>query len=89
MIGGGPQKINGINSSSAFMHPSQMPPSLMGNNTQGMAPQPMGKVKSGTLSHKSLRSQSSQRKRVGSMGSNNGMAYDQNGSKYSIGMGHN
>lgn len=60
----------GINSSTAFPHPSNIPANLMENTSNSS----MKKIIGGTISHshKSLRSQSSSRKRVGSIDSAGG-----------------
>ena len=65
MGGSGQTKILGINSSSAFQHMPQT--NLIGGSNQSSSA--MKKIIGGTISHshKSLRSQSSSRKRVGSV----------------------
>ena len=90
---GGAQKMFGINSSSAFQHPSNLPPSLVAGEHQG-APN-MKKVIGGTISHshKSLRSQSSTRKRVGSVDSTSGLNHmggsgKDSATRYNLPMGH-
>lgn len=91
---GAQQKIQGINSSSAFQHPGSLPLSLLAGESQPSAT--MKKIVGGTISHshKSLRSQSSTRARVASMDS--GHALDRMGqhgqdqvSKFSLPIGHN
>jgi len=91
VIGGPGQKILGINSTAAFQHPSTLPPTLLAAESQPSAT--MKKIIGGTISHshKSLRSQSSTRKRVASMDSGQGMnqKHHDSTSKYNLSMGHN
>ena len=76
----------GINSSAAFPHPSKIPANLMDNASNSS----MKKIIGGTISHshKSLRSQSSSRKRVASIDSSAGPNHLHGQSqKYNLPMG--
>jgi hypothetical protein len=88
---GGQQRITGANSSSAFQHPGNLPPSLIAAESQPAAA--MKKIIGGTISHKSLRSQSSTRARVASVDSSHALdRLGQHGkdqaSKYNLAVGH-
>ena len=84
VIGGGATKMLGINSSSVF----QAPQSLIASENAHAAT--MKKIVGGTISHshKSLRYQSSNRKRVASMDSSGGLEKADQASKYQMPMSH-
>jgi len=85
----------GINSSTAFPHPSNIPPNLVGEISNHSSTS-MKKIVGGTISHshKSLRSQSSSRKRVASIDSsvgvnNLGLQGQPSNGKYNLPIGSN
>jgi len=91
VIGNGQQKMLGINSSSAFQPSGHVAPNLINNNNHSAST--MKKIIGGTISHshKSLRSQSSARKRVTSIDSaagNMGRSGNDSVSKYNLPIGH-